>query len=396
MKKEISLLVVFMLFISSIVSPTFASDADEESYGELLATLGVIAGDESGNLKGASKITRAEMVAILVKLTTPKNDSFVLPSTPSFKDVPVDHWAYEFVERAKASNITQGISSDVFGVNTYVNYEQAQAFLLNLLDFSYEWDDVSYICRNERIYIYGVQPYGKSVSRDIVFELLAKALFAKRTGGQLLCTYVAETSNLGWEQSDLEYLANGMQALAYTDDEVEFKKVLDTIDLTTCTFDEKLTPLSDPIWSEWSPFYSKLYGVFFSGVKFASSTSTALKDTASDATIKNGSVALNLLMPSYGQTPFRLEIGSKTATIHMLYPDKTLRVEDVQQFKVDKVYKSTASKKITSKTIVTNFIVDMTDSATGFKYKLAVAFKPNGDVLGGVIFGKDLTVWLQY
>lgn len=49
---------------------------------------------------------------------------FATPSKPTFSDVPADHWAYEFVEKAAKEGWVAGVGNGRFGVDNQVTYAE--------------------------------------------------------------------------------------------------------------------------------------------------------------------------------------------------------------------------------------------------------------------------------
>ena len=54
---------------------------------------------------------------------------FATPSKPTFSDVPADHWAYEFVEKAAKEGWVAGVGNGRFGVDNQVTYAEFATML---------------------------------------------------------------------------------------------------------------------------------------------------------------------------------------------------------------------------------------------------------------------------
>lgn len=225
MKKGLAMFLVMLLVSNSFGILAFAdtrliSGQSKVTFGEGLQTLRIIGGDANGNLNGDKELTRGELIAIISKLETPKNDTFVLPTKPSFSDVPKTHWAYAFVERAKAEGITEGVGNGKFGINDKVTYKQAQAFMLNLLDIPYEWFDVQYDA-----ILLGVES-GEAMdsdtfTRDMMFEVLFNTLVCNNNEGIMYFDVVADTTSIGWDASDRAYMWEVYNAITNANTVVE-------------------------------------------------------------------------------------------------------------------------------------------------------------------------------
>lgn len=83
------------------------------AYDEIttLASAGVIVGYPDGTFRPEFPVTRAEFakMALLSFGLTPE-----IPPTPSFPDVPLEHWAYSYIEGAVKNNLVLGYPDGTF------------------------------------------------------------------------------------------------------------------------------------------------------------------------------------------------------------------------------------------------------------------------------------------
>lgn len=88
-----------------------------------VAEAGIFVGN-NGSFMPEGFLTRAELAVVLV-------ESFGLQGTSgaSFKDVPNNHWAKEYIQILAHNGITTGYANGNFGVDDYVSKTQFQAFL---------------------------------------------------------------------------------------------------------------------------------------------------------------------------------------------------------------------------------------------------------------------------
>ncbi|ACL75730.1 S-layer homology domain-containing protein [Ruminiclostridium cellulolyticum] len=112
-------------------SSVYASEAIQ-----WMANNSIISGDNQGNFNPRQSITRAELITLLVKALDIDTEN--LPSTATFSDVPVSHWAFKYVEAANRAGITSGTGSGKFGINSLTTREQVTTMLLNYLCVSKE------------------------------------------------------------------------------------------------------------------------------------------------------------------------------------------------------------------------------------------------------------------
>ncbi|MBF4695509.1 S-layer homology domain-containing protein [Fusibacter ferrireducens] len=149
-----------------------------------LGNLGIISGDGNGYASDRT-ISREEMVTMLLKIDPRAKEDYILPSTPSFVDVPKTSWAYKYVEQAKSLGITSGVSEGVFGIGEAVNYKQATSFLLNMLGYKIDWNTVEQQASDLGIVSKsGLENTSGLLKRYEVFELIVGVLNADTNDGQ--------------------------------------------------------------------------------------------------------------------------------------------------------------------------------------------------------------------
>lgn len=165
--KKIGMIFLWILLLASV-----AVYAEDSVSGESLKELGLIEGDGSG-LNESGDITREAMVKMMVCMTTDLSADFDLPETPTFSDVPVDHWAYSWVERAYAAGLTNGIGGGLFGLGQDVTKQQVSAFMMNILKEEYTYDNVEHIAVLSRSLTTLVTD---KFNRGNAFEMVAKTL----------------------------------------------------------------------------------------------------------------------------------------------------------------------------------------------------------------------------
>lgn len=90
-----------------------------------LQKLGIFSGDEHGKFNPSSPLTRAQLAKVLVAAF----DLKLQGETEEFKDVPSEHWAYDYVRILSSNHITSGIGDGAFGASEYVKLTQLSAFL---------------------------------------------------------------------------------------------------------------------------------------------------------------------------------------------------------------------------------------------------------------------------
>lgn len=106
----------------SVFSDVSASHPNFDSIAAV-AEAGIFSGN-NGEFNPDGLLTRAQLAKVLVEAFDLKG------STPaSFKDVPADHWAHEYINTLYLHNITTGYGDGNFGLNDNVTAKQFKTFI---------------------------------------------------------------------------------------------------------------------------------------------------------------------------------------------------------------------------------------------------------------------------
>ena len=104
MKKRILTALLAACLSCSLAAPALAASAAPVPVAEatqVVQALGIMAGDQNGNMNLSNRVTRAEFVTMAVK-ATPGGDQVGQAATSPYPDVPWNHWASGYVEAAAA------------------------------------------------------------------------------------------------------------------------------------------------------------------------------------------------------------------------------------------------------------------------------------------------------
>ncbi len=108
----------------------FADLSKDLWYNKAVASMaqgGYVTGYEDGNFYGDNAITRAEMVAMVVRFTAAKE------GTVSFADVDNSHWAYDAIATAVARNWVSGYPDNTFRPDQYITRAETMAVINRIL-----------------------------------------------------------------------------------------------------------------------------------------------------------------------------------------------------------------------------------------------------------------------
>ena len=99
MKKRLLCLLVVLCLVLSVTGPG-ALAADEDTMLETIRVLGILSGDESGNLNLSAKATRAEFTKMMTAASVYKDSVGSSNGASLFTDVKTGHWASGYIKLA--------------------------------------------------------------------------------------------------------------------------------------------------------------------------------------------------------------------------------------------------------------------------------------------------------
>ncbi len=140
LKKLMSVVLSVVMLLSFVVSTSAATFADVEETNsayeaiEVLSALKILEGKEAGNFDPEANIKRSEFAAVICRAMN--QESAALGGT-AFTDVAPDHWAYNYIGWAAASEIVNGRGDGTFDPDANVSYNEAIAMIVRAL--GYEW-----------------------------------------------------------------------------------------------------------------------------------------------------------------------------------------------------------------------------------------------------------------
>ncbi|MCK8061242.1 MULTISPECIES: S-layer homology domain-containing protein [unclassified Fusibacter] len=111
MRKILSLVLVLAMVLSSFA---FAA-VDVNTVGQELKDLGVLKGDNAGNLNPDQNLTREQALVVLARLMGKEDEAAATTVKSSFADVPTDSYYAPYVAYAELNGWTNGKAVGVFG-----------------------------------------------------------------------------------------------------------------------------------------------------------------------------------------------------------------------------------------------------------------------------------------
>ena len=113
---------------------TGAGAVSGSSKLEAIRVLGILAGDEAGNLNLGSQVTRAQF-AVMLSAASPYKDTVSTYGSALFSDVKGDHWAGGYVRLAVEQGWMSGYVDGTFRPDQSITLEEGCTALLRLLGY---------------------------------------------------------------------------------------------------------------------------------------------------------------------------------------------------------------------------------------------------------------------
>ena len=141
MKKRILAFLLTLVLLAAAAAPAFALEEDSAVIRTVKA-LGIMVGDENGNLNLSANVTRAQYAKMLVAASKYK-DSISPDGTgySLYRDLKSDHWASEYVRIAVQERWMTGYTDSTWRPENTITLEEVCAATLRLLGY----DDASLV-----------------------------------------------------------------------------------------------------------------------------------------------------------------------------------------------------------------------------------------------------------
>ncbi|TFZ41447.1 hypothetical protein E4100_02390 [Soehngenia longivitae] len=140
MKRTLSLVLALVMVLGMI--PVYAQAATpQEEAGKLLEQLGVLKGDQNGNLMLDKTLLRRDAVVMLARLLGEEEVAEKYPTAPTWKDVTIKYYE-PFLGWAQAEGYYKGYNDAKFGFTDEITVQDYAQVLLRALGYTdVEWKD---------------------------------------------------------------------------------------------------------------------------------------------------------------------------------------------------------------------------------------------------------------
>lgn len=129
------MILVAILLVPASAVPSIA-DSEADSATTLLASMGIISADSSGNYNLSNTVSRAEFAKMLVMASSYKDLVDTSAKSSPYKDVPSGNWSAPYIRIAVSSGIMSGYSDGTFRPDATVTLEQGVNSALKLLGYT--------------------------------------------------------------------------------------------------------------------------------------------------------------------------------------------------------------------------------------------------------------------
>lgn len=97
-KKTISLVLTLCLALCLTAGPAYAASSSLSSAQQTVQALGIMTGDENGNLNLSGNVTRAQLAKMMIDASTYKDSISSTAKSSLFKDVKYTNWSASYVQ----------------------------------------------------------------------------------------------------------------------------------------------------------------------------------------------------------------------------------------------------------------------------------------------------------
>lgn len=132
--KRLTAIVLVICLTAALLIPAHA--ADEREIQSVVSSLGIITGDESGNLNLANTVTRAEFTKMMISASVYKDTVGDGSGSSSFKDVKHTHWAADYIRAVVDAGWMTGYVDGTFRPSNAITYEEVASAVLKMLGYT--------------------------------------------------------------------------------------------------------------------------------------------------------------------------------------------------------------------------------------------------------------------
>lgn len=132
MKRKLAALTLALCLVLGFAAP---AGAGADAALETILALGILQGDERGNLDLTAPVTRAQFATMMTRVSSYKDSIGAGPAYALFTDLPAGHWAAPYAETAVKAGWFIGYTDGSFRPDNTITLEEACTALLRLAGY---------------------------------------------------------------------------------------------------------------------------------------------------------------------------------------------------------------------------------------------------------------------
>ncbi len=214
MKRLISLLLTLCLAVSLVSGAAAASD---DTMEQTVRALGIITGDENGNMNLSANVTRAQFAKMMTAASTYKDTIGESAGVSLFRDLKKDHWAVEYVKVAVEQGWFLGYVDGTFQPDRTITLEEGATAVLRLLGWTSDKLGGSYpAAQLSKAGALGLldgisKTRGQTLTRQDCMVLFYNLMTTKTSGSQAYASTLGYSLNTAGELSYASLVEAGMK-----------------------------------------------------------------------------------------------------------------------------------------------------------------------------------------
>ncbi|MFB0920443.1 MAG: S-layer homology domain-containing protein, partial [Oscillospiraceae bacterium] len=136
MKKLTSIILAACLTLSLTAGSAYADTGSVPAAQQIVQALGIITGDETGNLNLSANVTRGQFAKMMISASVYKDTISSTAKSSPFKDVKYSHWSASYVKAAVTAGWMTGYTDGTFRPDSYVTLKEAVSAVLKMLGYT--------------------------------------------------------------------------------------------------------------------------------------------------------------------------------------------------------------------------------------------------------------------
>ena len=135
MKRSIPVFLVLALVLS-LAAPCAQAAVSETAAQQAVTALGIMVGDENGNMNLTNSVTRAQFAKMMIAASTYKDTVGSTAASSPFKDVNYKYWAASYIQKAVTAGWLTGYTDGTYRPDNGVKLEEAATAVLKMLGYT--------------------------------------------------------------------------------------------------------------------------------------------------------------------------------------------------------------------------------------------------------------------